>query len=401
MCGICGCFGPAASKACVARMLARMPHRGPDGEGSWETEGIALGHRRLAIVDLSEHGRQPMLSDDGQFVVAVNGEIYNYPELRRELQALGARCRSNCDSEIVLQAYRVWGTGAFARLNGMFAFALWDAAQQRLFLARDRMGIKPLYYIERDGGLAFASEIRALMAAFEGFHWTIDPVGLGQYLRHQNLIGSQSLFAGVRMLKPGYYLAADHRGLTLTPFWQPRVAPVSGLSFEAAVDQFRATFAGAVERHLMSDVPVASYLSAGFDSTMVATQAAQLMREPPSTFTGRFVEGGWYDEVAGARLVARQIGAQFTKVTIGAEDFRDAFDDVIWSLEEPRMGIGALPQFLVARAAAASRKVILTGHGGDELFSGYPVFKLGIIGAALQGGGAVGLPQDVSGRALE
>ncbi|MEM9357548.1 MAG: asparagine synthase (glutamine-hydrolyzing) [Pseudomonadota bacterium] len=378
MCGICGVWHVKSAEAKVRTMCSQMVHRGPDGEGIWSDDIVALGHRRLAIVDLSEDGRQPMVCSDGRLIATVNGEIYNYPELRKVLEANGTRFTSNCDSEVVLHAYALWGTRAFHRLNGMFAFALYDAADKRLFLVRDRLGIKPLYVFKTDdSGIMFASDVRALLVATGKRNWSIDSVGLDQYLTFQNVIGTKTLFEGVSMVAPGHYMEIGE-GVPprSTSYWSAATGSDACRGFDETVEAFRGEFGAAVRRHLMSDVPVSSYLSAGFDSTMVTSVAAQHMAEPPHTFNGGFEEGGWYNEATGAQLVAENVAAPFTSVGIGADDFVRSFDDCIFALEQPRMGMGAFPQYLVASKAAETHKIILTGHGGDELFSGYPVFKL-------------------------
>ena len=383
MCGICGCVGPGASEARVKFMLDRMAHRGPDGEGLWGDQSTQLGHRRLAIVDLSDAGRQPIVSEDGALIAVVNGEIYNYTELRHVLEQKGALFHSDCDSEVVVHAFRAWGTSAFERLNGMFAFALFDARERKLFLVRDRAGIKPLYYLDRANLFLFASEIKALLAGAPEHRWRIDPTGLGQYLTFENLLGEQSLFADVRSVRPAHFVMVQAAGCREYRYWEPEPEPEHDFTFNGAVERFRASFEKSVGRHLMSDVPVASYLSAGLDSTMVASQAARCLNAAPNTFTGRFTEGGWYDEMAGAQLVADRMGSTLRGVEIIGASFAARFDDVIHALDEPRMGFGAVPQFSVAREAARHHKVILTGHGGDELFCGYPVNKVALFVDAL------------------
>lgn len=390
MCGICGSVGPKASPARVTAMLQQMAHRGPDGEGLWQNGDWVLGHKRLAIVDLSEAGRQPMFSRDGRLAAVVNGEIYNHAALRKELEAAGAVFVSKSDSEVVLHAYRAWGRDSFIRLNGMFAFALADVERRAMFLVRDRLGIKPLYYCDAGADLTFASEIKGLVAANPERRWSIDATGLGQYLTFQNLIGAKSLFQSVRSVKPGCFLEVDGGRVAEHAYWQPSFANIrKDASIEDAVGEFKAVFRASVGRHLMSDVPVSSYLSSGFDSTMVASEAARQLGSAPSVFTGKFPEGGWYDEVEGARLVAKLMGADLNEVAIDAAGFARVFDDVVAALDEPRMGMGALPQYLVAETAAKRGKVILTGHGGDELFSGYPVFKMALLAdSASRGVGA-------------
>ena len=386
MCGICGAIdsGGAAATA-TARMLLQMHHRGPDDEGTWSHGPVSFGHRRLSILDLSHAGHQPMITADGALALVANGEIYNYPELRRELEEGGSRFQSECDSEVILHAYRAFGTDAFRRFNGMFAFALYDTGAERLLIVRDRRGIKPIYYFHDAaiGRFIFASEIKAILSAAGRSRWSIDPEGLSQYLRFENLFGARSLFADIRMLEPGKFLEIDRDGLRIGTFSSVQL-PLSPTitSFVEAVDGFRDTFEGSVGRHLMSDVPVATYLSSGFDSTLVASRAARLLPEPPKAFNGYFTEGGWYDETSGARAAARHVGAPFHQVPIGAADFEASFDDLVFALDEPRMGTGAFSQYVVARAAARERKVILTGHGGDELFSGYPIFKMAALSAA-------------------
>ncbi|WP_449257000.1 asparagine synthase (glutamine-hydrolyzing) [Bosea sp. (in: a-proteobacteria)] len=384
MCGICGIYGPGGSQAAVEAMLAAMARRGPDGTGLWSEDDILMGHRRLAIVDLSERGRQPMRSTDGTITISVNGEIYNYPELRAELEAQGAVFQSNCDSETVIHAYRAWGPASFARYNGMFAIALWDGPNRRLYLLRDRLGIKPLYYWLDGARTFFASDVQAIIAASGRGNWPISRQGLSQYLSYQNRFGAQTMFEAIRLVLPGHYVEINATGRREQRYAE--VAPAArGLAdFPAAVEGFRHHFRAAVSRHLMSDVPVASYLSSGFDSAMVTSAAAELLdRRGPATFTGTFREGGWYDEGTGALLVTKRHELLNTRVEIDASAFRDAFDEMVFALEEPRMGTGALPQYLVARKVAETHKMVLTGHGGDEFFSGYPVFKFALLSRLL------------------
>lgn len=386
MCGICGIHGPDASAEAVAIMLSHMEHRGPDGEGSWQAPGIVLGHRRLAIVDLSERGRQPMISGDGRIAISVNGEIYNYAQLRRELERLGCVFQSDCDSETVIHAWRQWGADCFRRFNGMFAIALWDADSQALHLVRDRMGIKPIYYWNDGAQTLFASDLRAIVAASGRRQWPISAAGLSQYLTYENRFGAQTMLEGISLVEPGQRVKIDRDGIRTVCFADPSLHDTREASFPEAVEGFGAAFGAAVDRHLMSDVPLASYLSAGIDSGMVTLAAADRLRDDggPTAFTGTFDAGGWYDEASGAAQVAQSRNLPHRLVSINAEAFRTHFDDLVFALEEPRMGTGALPQYLVAKDVAKTHKVVLTGHGGDELFSGYPVFKYVLLAQSLR-----------------
>lgn len=377
MCGIAGVIGARATER-VKQMLPLMLHRGPDGEGIWSPEkDIAFGHRRLAINDLSAAGAQPMVSVENNLAIAVNGEIYNYPELRKELELKGAIFRSNSDSEVVIHAWQHWGRDCFERFNGMFAIAIYDCIQKVLILARDRLGIKPLYYTETKNGLVFASEIKSLLTGLDESLPGIDPVGLNQYLTYQNYFGERTLREGIKLLRPGHSLTFKP-GLSskVQSYWSLSFTTEnSDIDFSTAVERYKDTLESSVRRHLLSDVPVASYLSAGFDSATVANRAA-VIGQPPVCFTGRFTEGGWYDETSMAAEMARHNGSEHIAVSISSGDLSRVMDDLISTLDEPRMGMGSFPQYCVAEQVAKTHKVILTGHGGDELFSGYPVFKL-------------------------
>ncbi len=392
MCGICGIVSPHSASCVprVERMLDRLAHRGPDGRGIWQSSDgrVTLGHARLAIVDLSDAAAQPMTHPAGISAV-VNGEIYNYPALRRSLEH-DACFASDCDSEIVLHGHVLEGTGFLPRLNGMFAFGLCDERDGSVVLARDRLGIKPLYYLLHGGELVFASEIKALFGAIETTVWDIDPQGLTEYMTYQSPLGDRTLFSGVRQVTPGSFIRLDSKAPTdieVRPFWSLAIKPDPSIDFREAVERFDTVFEKSVDRHLLSDVPVASYLSAGFDSASVFARATQrYQREtgnPLAAFTGRF-DGydGWYDETGPARILARSLGAPHHTVDIDSKALIADLDHVIDALDEPRMGIGAFSQYCVAKAAAKDYKVILTGHGGDELFSGYPVFAYAENGLA-------------------
>lgn len=386
MCGIAGVAGDRAI-ARVRAMLPLMSHRGPDGNGFWSstTQQIALGHKRLAINDLSDAGTQPMLSKDGQLAVVVNGEIYNYPELRKELEYLGALFQSNSDSEVVIHAWRQWGYDCFIRFNGMFAICIYDTRQDLLVLARDRLGIKPLYYHKNTKELVFSSEVKSLLAGLNSNSVDIDPIALNQYLTYQNYFGDRSLRKGIKLLQAGHTLSyIPGRPIKLNAFWSLSFDEEDdSIDFSTALEEYRETLNASVHRHLLSDVPVASYLSAGFDSATIATKAS-VYGPPPVCFTGNFNDGDWYDEASLAAKIAMHNRSKHVIVDIGYSDLPRVLDKLIYALDEPRMGIGAFSQYCVAEQVAKTHKVILTGHGGDELFSGYPVFKLALLMSSLK-----------------
>ena len=374
MCGIAGIIGTDSNQS-VQEMLNLLKHRGPDARGIWKSNReLSLGHVRLSINDLSEAGNQPMFSEDRSIVLIANGEIYNYLDLRKELESKGIKFNSNSDSEVIIHAWKTWKHKSFQMFNGMFAFALFDHKNNELILARDRMGIKPLYYSELNDEFIFSSEIKSIVAVMKSKK-EIDPIGLNQYLTYQNYFGQRSLYKGIKLLLPGHYLTIqlDQKN-KLEPFCSFNFTKDLNIDFDQAVTKYKNAIGSSVQRHLLSDVPVASYLSAGFDSSTVLNRAS-INRTPPDSFTGTFQEGGWYDETSTASKIAKYNGSAFNAVNIVPENLPEMMDHLMDALDEPRMGIGAFSQYCVAKKVAKTHKVILTGHGGDELFSGYPVFK--------------------------
>lgn len=378
MCGIAGIYGENSSIK-INRMLSKLHHRGPDGSGVWDAfDNMALGHTRLAINDLSPNGQQPMLSVDKKIGITVNGEIYNYLELKHKLESLGAIFKSSCDSEVVLHAYQFWGTDCFKAFNGMFAIGIFDKAKDLLIIARDRLGIKPLYYHYNTDEFLFASEIKAICEVMS-IQKQIDPVGLNQYLTYQNTFGERTLTKGIKLLKPGCFLTySNGRLLEQIPFWSLSFNASytsASLSFKETVASYQDTFDKAIKRHLMSDLDVATYLSAGLDSSSVTARVSSLSTKP-ICYTGVFSAGGWYDEGTIAEEIADNYCAEHIKVLINPHDLPRVIDKLVYSLDEPKMGMSSFSQYILAEQVAKRHKVILTGHGGDELFSGYPVFKL-------------------------
>jgi asparagine synthase (glutamine-hydrolysing) len=380
MCGIAGTFNvsPEPDNGIIERMTESLAHRGPDGRGTFSADEVRLGHRRLAIIDLSDAAAQPMHSADGRYTLTYNGEIYNFKELRVELEALGCRFWTSSDSEVLLQAYAVWGAASVRRFNGMFAFALWDAHEHRLTLARDRYGIKPLYVAPLSDGIAFASEIGGLLA-HPALRAELDPHGLAEYLWFQNFFGDRTLFAGVRSLEPGSLLFVD-ANVPLgraERYWEFHFEPgcESGVADDALADELDELLCAAVRSQLVADVEVGSYLSGGMDSGTVTALAASVF---PSlaTFTIGFDarrETGpeFADERVEARALASLFGTRHHERAIGAFEMIDAWPAIARHLEEPRVG-QSYPNYFASELAARSVKVVLSGAGGDELFAGYP-----------------------------
>ena len=385
MCGICGVVGPAerAFAGDVEPMARTLAHRGPDDFGTFErrfmTPGgphvVALGHTRLSIIDLSPLGHQPMTTADGALTIAFNGEIYNYRELRAELVAKGARFRSESDTEVLLEAYRAWGTDALARLNGMYAFALWDETQGRVLLARDPIGIKPLYYGARDGVLTFGSELRALRR-HRGFDAAIDRGALGRFLRLGYVPGPETIYAGYRRLMPGDFLVWEHGEVSTGTFWRITDPPDSPRprSYDEAVAALEALLSDSVDRQMISDVPLGAFLSGGVDSSLVVALMQERARQPVRTFSIGFDDAA-YDEAPHARAVAKHLGTVHTELVVSRDDAREVALALPDLYDEPFADASAIPTTLLARLTRPHVTVALSGDGGDELFGGYRQYR--------------------------
>ncbi|HKT44516.1 MAG TPA: asparagine synthase (glutamine-hydrolyzing) [Gaiellaceae bacterium] len=367
MCGICGIATThgVADVETLRSMSAQLAHRGPDSAGEHVDGGVALAARRLSILDL-EHGDQPIANEDGTCVVVQNGEIYNYPELRRELERAGHQLRTRCDTEALVHLYEEHGAGFAARLRGMFAVAIWDSSRRRLVLARDRYGIKPLYYRHAGDELRFASELRALPRG------EIDLDALEAFLAFNSIPAPYSIFRDVRKLPAGHVLVWENGAVTLERYARPGPAAEDELRTgdEAElVEELRARLRDSVKAHLLSDVPVGVLLSGGVDSAVLAALAAQETPEPVHTFTIGFAERS-FDERDDARLVAERYGTEHHELLVRPDPelllraLAEAFD-------EPFADSSALPTYLVSQLAADHVKVALSGEGGDELFGGY------------------------------
>ena len=371
MCGICGYVG-FEEDGLLERMKQRIAHRGPDGEGSWRAEGVALGHRRLSIIDVAG-GAQPIVSEDGRSAIIGNGEIYNHADLRRELESRGHRFRTHSDNEVVLHAYEEWGPGALSRLNGMFAVAVWDGAHRRLFLARDRLGIKPLYYLHDGGKFLFASEIKSLLAS-RSVELTVDARAVHEYLALRYVPGPGSMFRQVRKLPAGHYATVESDGrLSLGRWWEPPLyeGPFEG-SEQEYLDGFAERFERSIQRRLMSEVPFGAYLSGGLDSSTIVGAMSRIVSTPVRTFSVGFDYE--HDELEGAADTARRFGCDHTEIVCRLSDL-DLLPEIVWHLDEPLGDPIVIPMYLLAREAKKKVTVILAGEGADETLGGYLFHK--------------------------
>ncbi len=389
MCGIAGLLDPATGAgaerlgALAGTMAARLEHRGPDDRGLWVDPGgrIALGHRRLSVVDISPQGHQPMVSADGRWVLAYNGEIYNFPALRRRLTAAGLAFRGDSDTEVLLGAVQEWGLDAALEASeGMFAFALWDRHRGELHLARDRFGEKPLFYGWTGGLLAFASELKALRA-LPGFTAELDRRAVALFLRHNCIPAPRTVYRGVAKLLPGHLVTVDASAPSGAPlrcraYWSAagavedaRRLPMDGPP-EILADRVESTLSDAVAARMVADVPVGAFLSGGIDSSLVVALMQQTAPRPVRTFTVGFAERA-YDESSEAAAVAAHLGTDHTQLRVSDEDAAEVIPRLPEIWDEPFADISQIPVFLVSRLARTQVTVALSGDGGDELFAGY------------------------------
>lgn len=394
MCGISGLvsslYSVNESSERIKRALDTIAHRGPDDYGIFTAgrDKVVLGHRRLAIID-PEHGKQPMSTNDGEVTVVFNGAIYNYLELRRELIAKGHSIHSYSDTEVILYAYREWGERCVDRFLGMFAFAIWDASNRRLFCARDRIGIKPFYYYFDGKTLVFASEIKAILrtglvsAESNG-------AGLQDYLTFQFCLDDKTLFKGIKKLEPGHSMVVqfNREEITLktTQYWDLHYQIDEGHDEAWFIDHLAGLIEDATRMHLRADVPLGAHLSGGLDSSTVVCLAADLLKgERIKTFTGAFPEGPAFDETGYAKEVAAFAGTDYQQVYIQGSELHDVLPKLMYYMDEPLAGPGVIPQYYVSKLAAEHVKVVLGGQGGDELFIGYTRYLVAYLEKCLAG----------------
>ena len=379
MCGITGYLtaGAPAERGVVERMTATLLHRGPDHDGVLLDGPLGLGHTRLSIIDLSEAADQPMTTADGRYTIVYNGEVYNFRELRRELEALGYSFVSRSDTEVVLQAWAEWGMSALSRFNGMFAFAIWDRAENSLWLARDRYGIKPVYWSQQRGLFVFGSESKAILS-HPGIDAELDHAGLLEYLSFQNFFTERTLFRNVSLLPAGCCLEVrPGEAATVTRYWDWDFREPDHAASEADyVEELKRLFAQAVKRQLVSDVPVGAFLSGGMDSGSITAVAAQHLPQMCSFTVGFDLRSASglelaFDEREAAEHMSYLFGTEHYEMVLKAGDMQRALPRMAPHVEEPRVG-QSYPNFYANQLAAKFGKVALAGAGGDEIFGGYP-----------------------------
>lgn len=379
MCGIAGvCLwqpggAPASTAAALAEMARRLAHRGPDGQGFHEAGGVGLAHTRLAIIDLSG-GAQPLYNEDRSLALVANGEVYNYVELRAELEALGHRFATHSDCETILHAYEAWGDGFLERLSGMYAFALHDLRAGQVLLARDRLGIKPLYFARRDGAVHFASELKALLPFLDRAE--VDPAGLAQFLQNNFTCAPRTLMSGVEKARPGEVIRIGADGAwSRRRYWTPLAAPAGNLGLEEAMVRFDDLMAGVITEHLRTDVPFGLFLSGGVDSSLLAALIAHRLDEPLRTFSIGFPGTSVHNELDAARRVAERFATRHTALEVSAEEMLERLPHAVWAADDLTADYANLPVSLLAEKAGAELKVVFSGEGGDESFAGYGRYR--------------------------
>jgi asparagine synthase (glutamine-hydrolysing) len=372
MCGITGIFdfrGAPVDRPLLQRMNDRIAHRGPDGEGVFLGFNVGLGNRRLSIIDL-QGGQQPQTNEDETIQVVFNGEIYNFIELREELAGKGHRFKTRSDTEVIVHAYEEWGDDCPLRFNGMFVFALWDSQKRRLLIARDHLGIKPLYYVSIGDQLLFASEIKALLAD-PRCKREVNLNGLSQLFTLRYVPSPETLFNGIRKLPPAHLMVVDSNGITIKRFWT-RKPEIRGTTNESElVEEYRSLVEDAVRLQMRSDVPVGLFLSSGVDSGCLLAMMSKLSPQPVRTFTIGFEYGEASNETDDARELAKMFGSSHSELVIGPADYEEYYKRYLWDLEEPVGNETAAAFYFVSHIASKHVKVALTGQGADEPWAGY------------------------------
>jgi asparagine synthase (glutamine-hydrolysing) len=378
MCGIAGIYnfrsGRPADPKQLRTMGACLAHRGPDDEGYLVEGAVGLAHKRLTILDTSSRGHQPMLTEDGSVAIVFNGEIYNFLELRAELEEQGHTFTTRTDTEVILHLWQVHGEALLEKLNGMFAFALWDRSRRALFIARDRLGIKPLYYTLTRDGLVFASEVKALLAVGDR-RPEVELDMLDAYMSVGYVPTRRTLFRGVEKLQPGWCLRLDRDGIDLRRYWDLEIAPDEDKSEKEWIEEATDLLRDAVRLQLRSDVPLGVFLSGGVDSSAVVALMHELGVRDIETFTVAYDFGPAYDETKWARQIAEKFKTRHREVFVTPQQFEEFIPQLAWHMDEPVTEAAAISLFHVAKLARESVVVVLSGEGSDEVFGGYPIYK--------------------------
>ncbi len=379
MCGIVGAFNmgerPPVKEETLSGMLGMLRHRGPDEFGIYIDDMVGMGNARLSIVDLSG-GQQPIGNEDGGIWIVFNGEIFNHVELRPGLEARGHRFSTHTDTEVILHLYEEHGPGCLSFLNGQFAMAIWDSREKTLFLARDRMGIRPLFFTECDGRLVFGSEIKAVLA-HPGVRAELDPASLVQIFTYWSTLSPKTAFTGIRDVPPGHYLLARPGRFTVNQYWRPDFleASCAPTEYECA-EELESILTDATRIRLRADVPVGAYLSGGLDSSLTAALVRSRFQNRLETFSIAFVDNPEFDESAFQREMAAYLGTEHRVVECTHADIGRVFPEVVWHAETPLLRTAPAPMFLLSRLVREhGLKVVLTGEGADEVFGGYDIFK--------------------------
>jgi asparagine synthase (glutamine-hydrolysing) len=371
MCGIVGFNWE--DKRLLKSMMASVSHRGPDQSGFYTDKNISLGHQRLSIIDLSAFGKQPIFNEDQSIAIVFNGEIYNHQDIRHELEELGHKFYTNTDTEAIVHAYEEYGAECLSRFNGMFAFAIYDSRDKSVFLARDRIGIKPLYYSFDKGKLIFASEIKALLE--HDLNREVDKEALAQFFTFGYTVSPKTMFRNIYKLPPAHYLVLTKGKISVRRYWS-LLFDKSHRSFTAWKHELSGRLKQSVNLQLMSEVPLGAYLSGGMDSSTIVAMMSKLMDKPVNTFSVGFDSEQVIDELKYARLVADKFDTNHHEIIVSNDDAIKALPTIAWHLDEPISNPASVPLYIMSKAAKKKMTVVLTGNGGDEVFAGYRQHKV-------------------------
>lgn len=387
MCGIVGIFDPKSEslKTEILKMRDVVSYRGPDGADFVvdEIDGVALGHRRLSILDLSDAGNQPMTDASRSYIIVHNGEVYNYIELRKELERFGYVFRSNTDTEVILAAYDKWGTDCLRRFNGMFAFAIWDKKREQLFLARDRLGIKPLYYYLDKDRLFFASEVKSILKSLRN-NSQLNLNLIDQYMSFGYVPGENTMFKGIKRLFPGHYIVFDGNILIKRKYWDFEFNNFEDHGIRCYIHTLKDLLNSSIDLRLRSDVPLGIFLSGGIDSSAVVALLAPRVNERLKTFSVAYDFGSEFNETNYARIVAQQFNTDHHEFVVSPAEFMDFIPEYIYHMDEPVTESAAISLYYIAKMAKDYVTVVLSGEGSDELFAGYDFYHYNTVIEKLQ-----------------